>query len=184
MGEYQINKSTKAKEAIIAVLSDGKWHQYNEIKEKSNLQNPTVSKYLKAFKKLLEKKEDEKDSRYVLYRLKPALMAVAKFMFDIQNEWQEMKKTLFTTKNPLLIMDRISNSNNVLMIGVLEILKNKKQFGAEKLDLGDFAPALDIMYDRYRFLTTYLLRDAEKMLADIDLVQYLTEIENRLETDD
>lgn len=73
VGEYQINKARSSAKQIIEILSDGKWHRYQEIKEATRLSTATLSKHLKRLEQgLIERRVDTKVyPPHVYYRLKP-----------------------------------------------------------------------------------------------------------------
>ena len=58
IGKYQIEKAQKSIMAILRVISDEKPHQYSELKEKTELNSPTLTKHLKRLTemKILRKK--------------------------------------------------------------------------------------------------------------------------------
>lgn len=71
-GEDQIKRTKKAKTLVLKALEDGKWHRFNEVVEIAKMSPATVSKYLKAFKKEVEKKRDLRSGKYpipVFYKL-------------------------------------------------------------------------------------------------------------------
>lgn len=71
-GDDQITRTKKAKTTVLKALEDGKWHRFNEVVGITKMSPATVSKYLKAFKKEVEKKRDLRSGKYpipVSYKL-------------------------------------------------------------------------------------------------------------------
>jgi DNA-binding PadR family transcriptional regulator len=71
-GDDQITRTKKAKTTVLKALEDGEWHRFNEIVEITKMSPATVSKYLKGFKKEVEKKRDLRSGKYpipVFYKL-------------------------------------------------------------------------------------------------------------------
>lgn len=109
LGEPQIRKARKSREAILTVLSDNKPHRYNDVVEKTKLSTATVSKVLKKLEKegKIEKKIDIESGEYpypVYYKLlRDGIQALTilrqiNFMDDsfIQTTWpQEWIKEAF-----------------------------------------------------------------------------------------
>jgi DNA-binding transcriptional ArsR family regulator len=181
LGEYQKNKATKAKEAILKVLVDGEWHQYKEIKEKAELSNPTLSKHLKEFKKGIEKKEDEKDSRIVYYRLKDTYLTPAVALSETFADMKVQKEVLLMTKDPLLVMEQINNYTNFGLTALLKILKNEVKTAESDSAVNSTILFLleSWIWQPYKLRTAFLIDEAKKILNDIDIQQLENKIEDR-----
>lgn len=166
MGERQIADSAESREAILKVLSDGEWHQYKELKEKAELSNVTLSRHLKKLKKALLKKEGEKDSRIVYYKMKNSYLIFMAILDTAQELWQRFRKTLVTTKNPLLALKEINTFNNISTLGILKILKETTDTDQETLN---FLMQLNQLASR--FLTYSLIKESMKILDEVDIDQ-------------
>jgi DNA-binding HxlR family transcriptional regulator len=100
-GDDQITRTKKAKTAVLRALGDGEWHRFNEVVETTKMSPATVSKYLKAFKKEVEKKRDLKSGKYpipVSYKLTELgqkTLAERKTLDHIETP----NKTYFKTEN-------------------------------------------------------------------------------------
>jgi len=74
IGRYQKDLAWDSEKQILNVLSDGKWHRYQEIKEATKLSTATLSKHLKRLEKgLVEKRVDLQSGEYpypAYYRIK------------------------------------------------------------------------------------------------------------------
>ncbi|MEM3699706.1 MAG: winged helix-turn-helix domain-containing protein [Candidatus Bathyarchaeia archaeon] len=97
VGEYQIKKAQTSEKQILEILSDGKWHRYQELLAKTKLSTATLSKHLKRLEKgLIEKRLDLESGEYpypVYYRLKPDLH------FEAIKEWRDfLLKEITATK--------------------------------------------------------------------------------------
>ena len=161
MGERQLHTANKARESILKILSDGEWHQYKEIGQKAKLSNVTLSKHLKEFKKGIEKKESEEDSRIVYYRIKASYLILARSFKGSLDEWRELRKTLFTTKNPLLVLKEIDKTNDLAIMLDLTLLKLTKDVNMLNL-------FLELTWERYKFLTAFLVQETREFLEEIN----------------
>jgi DNA-binding HxlR family transcriptional regulator len=100
-GDDQINRTKKAKTAVLKALEDGKWHRFIEVVEITKMSPATISKYLKAFKKEVEKKRDLRSGKYpipVSYKLTELgqkTLAERKTLDHIETP----NKTFFKTEN-------------------------------------------------------------------------------------
>ena len=79
VGSWQIDKALTAVQAIIEILIDGKWHRYQELREKAGLSSATLSKHLKELEKgIVEKRLLLNSGEYpypVEYRIKEEYQA-------------------------------------------------------------------------------------------------------------
>jgi hypothetical protein len=124
LGEPQIKASKKAKEKILKVLNDGKYHRYKEIQEQTKLSTATLTKHLRELEKgIVERFEDQTTKEYphpVSYRLKS----------NIGIEWQ---KTIFNHADQINLASKKSNGIYIFIKYIntqleLQILANLRDY--------------------------------------------------------
>lgn len=111
VGEWQLDRSSTAVQAITKVLMDGEWHRYQDLKEKSGLSSATLSKHLKELEEgIVEKKMHLDSGEYpypVAYRIKE------KYLVHIKQFDKSLASGIFTvirfTKNGIKI-ERVQES--------------------------------------------------------------------------
>ena len=66
MGSYQEDKAYYARRSIFKALSDGQWHRFIDLKEKSKLSPRTLAKHLNRMVKIqiIERKTDIEGGKY------------------------------------------------------------------------------------------------------------------------
>lgn len=79
VGDYQLRKARRSKARILEALSDGKWHRYKEIEEKTELSAATVSKHLKEMEGVIIQKRVDLESGEYPY---PAYYKIGREEFD------------------------------------------------------------------------------------------------------
>ena len=86
VGTYQLDQSATASQTIVRILSDGKWHRYQELKQTSKLSSATLSKHLKELEEgIVEKKMLLESGEYpypVVYKIKEKNQAPIKKIVD------------------------------------------------------------------------------------------------------
>ncbi|MEM3378682.1 MAG: winged helix-turn-helix transcriptional regulator [Candidatus Bathyarchaeia archaeon] len=85
-GEYQIKLARSARQKILALLRDGEWHRYSELKQKTALSTATLSKHLKELERgIIERQIDITSKEYpppVSYRLKLDVLNLNRFTYE------------------------------------------------------------------------------------------------------
>lgn len=180
IGKYQVKKAQKTIMIILRVLSDEKPHQYSELKEKTKLNSPTLSKHLKRLTKmkLLKRNIDLKSRKYpypVYYTVTPATLLQLKIIFIAEHEMHEIEKIISDPKKtPLDVLDQINMKNNALILWTLKQYKENKDVPKEFINL-----VLEMaVWDPYMVLTSHLVEASKKMVENIDI----EELQKRNET--
>jgi len=171
IGKYQIEKAQKSIMAILRVIADGKPHQYSELKEKTKLNSPTLTKHLKRLTevKLLKKKIDIESGKYpypVYYSANPAITPVLTVMLLTEHEMQEIEKIILDPKKtPLDVLDQINMKNNALILLALKQYKKNKDVPQEFMNF-----VLEItVWHPYKVLTSHLVEASKKIIENIDI---------------
>jgi len=100
VGDWHISKATDSKTKILEVLSDGKWHRYKEIVEKTGLSTATVAKHLKELSPIVEKRievdsgEYPYPTRYRLVSIRPDVKMLRMIKDPFIQGLEEEKKHL------------------------------------------------------------------------------------------
>jgi DNA-binding HxlR family transcriptional regulator len=171
IGKYQVKKAQKTIMTILRVLSDGKPHQYSELKDKTKLNSPTLSKHLKRLTKmkLIERKINLKSGKYpppVNYTAKPATLLQLKVIFIAEHEMSEIEKIILEPKKtPLDVLDQINMKNNAIILWALEQYKENKDVPKEYINF-----ILEIaVWEPYMVLTSHLVEASKKIVESIDI---------------
>ncbi|MBS7637038.1 hypothetical protein KEJ37_06905 [Candidatus Bathyarchaeota archaeon] len=179
VGEYQIRKAQTSEKQILQVLSDGKWHRYQEIKEAVKLSTATISKVLKRLERgLIEKKLDLETREYphpVYYRLKP----------DVPTEnirmWREFLAEVIkrkSVKEPERYIELLNQ-----LVG-LQVLENLKYHFLVNESEEAFEQALEfLVLDVYREAVHTLKEKLRELGKTEDLQVLLAEAETRMAND-
>lgn len=180
VGKYQIKKAQKTIMKILRVLSDGKPHQYSELKKETQLNSPTLSKHLKRLTqtKLIERKMNRDNGKYpppVYYTAKPPALLQLKIISMAEQEMQEIEKIISDPKKtPLDVLDQINMKNNALILWALAQCKENKDIPKEFVVF-----VLEIaVWDPYMVLTSHLVEASKKIIENVDI----GELQKRNET--
>jgi DNA-binding transcriptional ArsR family regulator len=171
MGKYQIEKAQKSIMAILRVISDEKPHQYSELKEKTKLNSPTLTKHLKRLTemKILKKKIDIESGKYpypVYYSTNPAVAPIITVMLLTEHEMHEIEKIILDPKKtPLDVLDQINRKNNALLLSALKHYKENKDLPQ---DFVDFVLEITVWHP-YKVLTSHLIEESKKIVDNIDV---------------
>jgi DNA-binding HxlR family transcriptional regulator len=176
LGKYQIDKEAKALTSVLKALDDEKEHRYKDIKEKTGLNDVTLTKYLKELKemKLIERNIDRKSDTYpipVYYKINPMMKAVLEVISTTEQEKHEIKKILLNPKKtPLDVLDQISIKNNDRILLALKLYKENKNISP---NLENLMLTLYV-WQPYITLTSFLIEETKKIIEKID-IEYLIE---------
>lgn len=175
---YQTEKATESQLSILSFLSDDEdWHQYSEIKGKTNLSHATLSKQLRQLKemKLIVKNIDTKSGKYpypVFYRLNPVFADAFRANLRNGKTRKLMKEKIRETKNPLEVLNEINKDNNLAMLGILVSFTENKIFDERirriLLEL--------LLWKPYRYLTWDLIEETEKILKPTEIRNLVWEL--------
>jgi hypothetical protein len=183
MGDYHIRKMYTAQQAIFKILSDGKWHQYTELKETTKLSSHTLVKHLNTLNKdlnLLERREDKESGKYpipVYYKATPELLCC----FILPNSEREMliknnRKWLEETNDPLEPMGLIHFSSLNLFISIIDFLQTRQEVNWEQIELLEET----WLYQNYKILTHDLIAECYKIREKIDLNKLLLQAKRQV----
>lgn len=176
VGQYQIDKEAQAKISVLKALDDEKEHRYNDIKEKTGLKDPTVTKYLKQFveQKLITKKVDITSGKYpypAYYKIKPMTKAVLEVISTTEHEKHEIEQILLDSKKtPLDVLDQLNIRINSNILLALKICKEDKNASPESLN----SMLRLFVWQPYEILTAFLIEESKKIIEKID-IDYLIE---------
>ena len=175
-----MEKAQKSIMSILRIISDGKPHQYSELKEKTKLNSPTLSKHLKRLteKKILKKKIDTESGKYpypVYYSANPAVAPIINIMLLTEHEMHEIERIISDPrKTPLDVLDQINRKNNALILSTLKHYKENKELPEDFVNF-----VLEIVVWRpYKLLTSHLIEASKTILDSIDI----EELQKRNET--
>lgn len=127
-----IELANKARDSLLRVLSDGKWHQAKDLKLESHMSSKTLYKKLDQLKAFYDKetREEGKLKPTVYYRANPSLM---RMLFQIeynQSAWADLKEQFLETKDfskALKTIDTLTHAS--LIIALIDI--QSKTFDAK-----------------------------------------------------
>lgn len=128
MGNYQSELKRANRHKILAVLKDGKKHQYSEVLNSTKLSRPILAKHFRDLqnKHLIEKEESKEDFRVVFYKATPILNSLF-FQEDyIKAGWDDTKNRFLETKDlSSAIKDINLLTNSSLVIAFTDIQQKK-----------------------------------------------------------
>ena len=182
IGRYQKDLSWDSEKQILNVLSDGKWHRYQEIKEATKLSTATLSKHLKRLEKgLVEKRIDLQSGEYpypVYYRLKENVSS------NLHKPWrtflyeQITKQPEFWLKQPETFMEFLNQ-----MVG-LQILINLHYYFTWERNEAMLEQANEFLaFSLYKECVGYLKAELEELGKTENLSIILAEAEERMAKD-
>jgi len=182
IGRYQKDLSWDSEKQILNVLSDGKWHRYQEIKEATKLSTATLSKHLKRLEKgLVEKRIDLQSGEYpypVYYRLKENVSS------NLHKPWraflfeQITKQPEFWLKQPEAFMEFLNQ-----MVG-LQILINLHYYFTWERNEAMLEQANEFLaFSLYKECVGYLKAELEELGKTENLSIILAEAEERMAKD-
>ena len=174
MGSYQEDKAYYARRSIFKALSDGQWHRFIDLKEKSKLSPRTLAKHLNRMVKIqiIERKTDIESGKYpvpVLYKAVPNLM----MYIDSSKMKEEFAKAvepmLEESKDPLDILEMIHLISQTTFIQILEVIRKDKNITWDDIDY--FSECY--LWSTYKHFTMELIRATSKIIHNIDIDQLL-----------
>lgn len=170
-GKYQLDLEEKSIMCILKVLLDGKKRRYKEIKEKTKLNDPTLTKYFTRLQeqKFLEKEIDFKSGKYpypTYYSINPTALPLLQIIPQIEHEKKEIEKIILDPKQtPLDVLDQLNKKNNSFILLVLKEYKKKKDLPQGFLNfLLEF-----YVWNPYKYLSSFLVESSQKSIEKIDV---------------
>ena len=155
MGEWQSNTRIENRMKILEILGDGEYHQYNEIKERTQLSSPVLAKHLKGIKNWIEKKEGDDDSRTKYYRANATLRSIMFNATLTKNAWTDVKKSFIETKDMALAIQQINTISNLNLLLALSSVQEKN------INISDFEQVQlfveTFVWNTYKILTLGLI---------------------------
>jgi len=154
-GDDQITRTKKANTTVLQALEDGEWHRFNEIVEITKMSPATVSKYLKGFKKEVEKKRDLRSGKYPI--------PVSYKLTDLGQKTLAERKTLDHIETPNKTFFEAENKNTLP-----EMLLGARQDIAQLIPVKSW---YDLSPEGKVFIDTLLVFDEEhkeKMTAIVN----------------
>jgi hypothetical protein len=119
--------ANQARDSLLRVLSDGKWHQAKDLKIETCMSSKTLYKKLEQLKPFYDKetREEGKLKPTVYYRANPTLM---RMLFQIEyNEsaWEDLKEEFLETKDFSKALRTVDNLTHTSLIIALLDIQNK-----------------------------------------------------------
>jgi hypothetical protein len=171
-GEFQTEAKIKSRKAIIMSLIDNQWHRYKEIKEKTGLSSPTLSKHLTQLKPLLEKKTDTTTYPPLVYYKTNKFLAteLARIVYTA-TALKEMAEKFLKTKDLWQAVKDVNMLSNALLWVILQGIKENKTLRKEPETI--FVLLETFVWENYKALTWKLVDASRKIMDDIDFQQIL-----------
>jgi DNA-binding Lrp family transcriptional regulator len=182
IGRYQKDLVWDSEKRILNVLSNGKWHRYQEIQQATKLSTATLSKHLKRLEKgIVEKRIDLQSGEYpypVYYRLKENLSS------NLHEPWrtflfeQITKQPEFWLKQPETFMEFLNQ-----MVG-LQILINLHYYFTYEKNEAMLEQANEFLaFSLYKECVDFLKAKLEELGKTENLSVILAEAEERMAKD-
>jgi hypothetical protein len=125
MGDWQSDTKYRNRQKILEILKDGEFHQYNEIKEKTQLSGNRLAVHLRELKKFLEKKEGEADGRTKYYRANPFLRSIFFQIEFSKAAADDLREVFLRTKDLATALNFINDIVNTNMLIAFSNIQNK-----------------------------------------------------------
>jgi predicted transcriptional regulator len=170
MGEQQIKQMISSRRTIAKFLSDGKPHQFNELKKESRLSAPTISKRLKELIKmdLVTKEVDTKSGKYpypVFYTATKEFVEAGVNRRIIDDLSNAIDTYIARDKDPFALLININVISEITLENILLSLKKNKNLTKEEL----FFYWNNWVLEPYKELTLKLLEESMKVIDDINI---------------
>lgn len=180
MGELQTITRIKNRKTMIAALIDKQWHRYKEIKEKTKLSNPTLSKHLKELKPLLEKKTDKTTyPPLVYYKINEIFALELARSLTIEVCWKEIGEKFLKTKDLSSTLDDINAITNQFLVNTIFAIKYNKKL-REDPEVTHLYLEM-VVWESYKTLTWNLIDATRKIVDDIDFEQLAKNVKKKAE---
>jgi DNA-binding transcriptional ArsR family regulator len=182
IGRYQKDLAWDSEKQILNVLSDGKWHRYQEIQQAARLSSRTLSKHLKRLEKgLVEKHIDLQSGEYpypVYYRIKESIYSRMDtqwraFLFE-----QITKQPEFWLKQPETFIEFLNQ-----MVGLQILINLHYYFTWEKNEAMLQQSNEFLAFSLYQECVDYLKAKLEELGKTENLSVILAEAEERMAKD-
>ena len=168
MGELRPSDLMDPKVSVFGVLKDKQWHSYKEIRQKTNLSNPALSKQLEQIKLLIEKKKDESSNRRsALYRINETfLQDLARKRYTTGLAWKGTEEQFIVTKDIWPALKQINATTNVFLLTTLEGLKQREDLRRDPETVHLLLETF--VWEGYKTLTSKLIEASTKVIDKID----------------
>jgi hypothetical protein len=123
-----VKKARKARNSLLKVLSDGKWHQAKELRLETHVSSKTLYKKLEQLKPYIEtQKRTEKGQLKptVHYRANELLVKIFFQTSFIQSGWEDLKKQFLDTKDFSQAIRTINTLTNASLLLAFSDIQNK-----------------------------------------------------------
>jgi hypothetical protein len=179
MGNWQSDTKYRNRQKILEILKDREFHQYNEIKEKTQLSGNRLAVHLKELNKFIEKKEGEADSRTKYYRANPFLRSIFFQIEFSKAALDDLRKIFLRTKDLATALNLINDIVNANMLIAFSNIQSKNLDTADPEALHIFLETF--VWKTFEILTLELvnLSIETKIIETIDIAETtkkLTEI--------
>jgi len=172
IGKWHKVKAYKAERSILKALSDGQWHRYMELKQKTELSSRTLTKHLDYMKKtqIIERKEDIESKKYpvpVLYKATPELTTYIKASIAREKFANGLEPALNDCKDPLFLLDGIHAASQ---LGFIDLLTHIQQNNIDTDDKINFFLEC-FLWANYEQFTHKLIDASRKIINDLNITQ-------------
>jgi len=175
IGNWHKNKAYEAKWKILIALSDGQWHRYMELKQKTELSSRTLTKHLDHMKniQIIEKKADIESGEYpypVFYKATPELKIYVNATITRKKVLNGLEPAVNQSKDPLIVLDGI---HAVSQLGFLDLLTYIQQNNIKTNE-----PAINFfaeiaIWGYYKQYIYKLINASRKIVNDLNITQLL-----------
>ena len=175
MGIYQAEKTYDSIWIIFKALSDGQWHRYTELKEKTKLSSRTLTKRLVEMTdfQIVKKKKDVESGKYpvpVLYKADTPIIVYAKTRIAREAFTNHLVSVLDNTKDPLIVLDRIHFYSQKNLLDLLMLIQRSKKINDKEINF----LAQCFLWENYRQFTGKLIEASRRIINDFDFPRLLT----------
>jgi DNA-binding HxlR family transcriptional regulator len=171
MGNSQQEKRYNTQLTILEALFDGELHQNMELKTKTKLSSNSLTKSLKEMVKIkvIEKKEDVKNGKYaVLYKITQDPLIYMMAINIWKNCRKQINEMLKQHEDPLFILKKIQDANQLLFAQILEQIKINKEANEINPEEIKFLEEV-LLFQNYRNLTRELITATTKIINKINI---------------
>ena len=165
--KYQVEREWKSIMSILKVAEDGKEHRYKEIKAKTGLSDPTLTKLLNRFTELKIMKQRWDTNTYPhasYYKPEKELVFYSKCAIRTENLSKLMEPALLETKDPFLILEWILIVTFRNMVQIVSRFKENKNMKPDVLNF-----VMDgYVWEPFKALTWKVLESSKKIIDEVD----------------
>lgn len=174
-GKLQNVAQETARNKILTILSDGKWHRIKDLRKAVSSRTLYDGRFLDTFERFIEKREDKENGKYaVFYRANPTLMS-AFFQMDLTNaEWKDIEEQFLTSKDLSFALEQLNIINNLNIVMTLTNIKSKN-FAVRNPEIVKLFFET-FVFSPYEILVSRLVNASRKIINDIDLNQVMKEL--------